>query len=71
MLSADMPPPTPALIREFMMSDFAPLGSFSTLDELGPTETTWQPYAFRMARAVPRQPVPQPARESQALLESV
>jgi hypothetical protein len=29
------------------MSDFAPLGSYSSLDDLGPTETTWHPFAFR------------------------
>jgi hypothetical protein len=40
------------------MSDFASLGSLSLLDELGPTETTWQPYAFRASRIVPPQPLP-------------
>lgn len=32
------------------MSDFAPLGSLSSLDELGPTEPTWHPFAFRAAQ---------------------
>jgi hypothetical protein len=45
-------------MMEFMMSDFAPLGSFSLLDELGPTETTWQPYAFRPGRVVTQQALP-------------
>ncbi len=57
------------LQREFMMSDFAPLGSFSTLDELGPTETAWQPHAFRMALAVPRQPAPRPTEDELPLAE--
>ncbi|MEJ0002800.1 MAG: hypothetical protein WDN30_03195 [Pararobbsia sp.] len=52
-----------------MMSDFAPLGSFSTLDELGPTETAWQPHAFRMALAVPRQPAPRPTEDELPLAE--
>lgn len=46
------------------MSDFAPLGSLSLLDELGPTETAWQPHAFRASRVVPQQPVPPAAREA-------
>lgn len=53
------------------MSDFAPLGSFSTLDELGPTRTTWQPAAFRAVRVAPRQPLPQPVREGQTAAEPV
>jgi hypothetical protein len=50
-------------MKEFMMSDFAPLGSLSLLDELGPTETTWQPYAFRASRVVPQQPLPPSVHE--------
>ncbi|RKP53388.1 hypothetical protein D7S86_16890 [Pararobbsia silviterrae] len=38
--------------REFIMSDLAQLGSFSSLDDLGPTEPTWHPYAFRTAPRV-------------------
>jgi hypothetical protein len=56
-------------LKEYIMSDFAPLGSLSLLDELGPTETTWQPYAFRTGRSVPRQPSPQPAREALPVAE--
>lgn len=51
------------------MSDFAPLGSLSLLDELGPTDTTWQPYAFRTGRSVPRQPSSPPAREALPVAE--
>jgi hypothetical protein len=52
-----------------MMSDFAPLGSLSLLDELGPTETTWQPYAFRASRVVPQQPLPPLVHEVAPLAE--
>ena len=53
------------------MSDFSSLGSFSELDDLGPTETTWQPYAFRMSRKV-SQPVCAPSvRETELADELV
>ncbi len=42
------------------MSDFSSLGSLSELEDLGPTETTWQPYAFRASRGV-SQPVSTPS----------
>ena len=45
------------------MSDFSSLGSFSQLDELGPTETTWQPYAFRASRNVAESVAPPSVRE--------
>jgi hypothetical protein len=57
-------------MKELMMSDFAPLGSLSLLDELGPTETTWQPYVFRVRRVVPQQPS-QPAAHELAPLGEV
>ncbi|CAB3790279.1 hypothetical protein [Pararobbsia alpina] len=46
------------------MSDFAPLGSFSLLDELGPTETTWQPNAFRASSIAPPQPLSSSVHEA-------
>lgn len=46
------------------MSDFAPLGSLSPLDELGPTENTWHPGAFR---ASPRKPARQQPQQEAAV----
>ena len=58
-------------MKEFIMSDFSSLGSFSELDDLGPTETTWQPYAFRISRKV-SQPVSAPSvRETELADELV
>ena len=50
------------------MSDLSQLGSFSSLDDLGPTGTTWHPYAFRtqqrpMARTHAQQQAEQSAVE--------
>jgi hypothetical protein len=50
-------------MKEFIMSDFSSLGSFSQLDDLGPTETTWQPYAFRASRNVAESVAPPSVRE--------
>jgi hypothetical protein len=56
--------------REFIMSDFAPLGSYSSLDELGPTETTWHPFAYRtQARTALRQ-AQRPQQQQQQAAET-
>jgi hypothetical protein len=49
------------------MSDFAPVGSYSSLDELGPTETTWHPFAYGASQ---RTALRQPAQAQQQAAET-